>query len=134
MPQSTTKELWMNESRLIRVSGDCVCDHNFYKGNRSTADSSQSPGFRVTESCGGALLLKELIAKATADLSGWRTEFGIGPDFAALPSEYHAFCLWEPQVANPWEEDLKKQYKVWRAVEPPLGYGQPGDHSPVGAC
>lgn len=125
----------MNSSKQILVSGDCVCDHNFYKGKRATADSSQPRGFRARESCGGALLLKELVAQATADLpGGWRTEFGAGPDFKELPSDYHAFCLWEPQVANPWEKDAKKQYEVWRAVEPPLGYGQQGEKAAAGTC
>ena len=124
----------MADKKLILVSGDCVCDHNFYKGDRHTADSPKTRGFRVTESCGGALLLKRLIGEVMADVPQWEVGFGGGTGLKAdLPSNYHAFCLWEPQVANPGDP-LDKQYEVWRAVEPPLGYGPRDGKHTIKAC
>lgn len=124
----------MSDGKLILVSGDCVCDHNYYKGKRPAADSPEARGFRVTETCGGALLLRDLVARTTSDLAGWETVFGQGPDFKTLPSEYHAFCLWEPQVSNPGSQNPAERIEVWRAVEPPLGYGQPGEKATVRLC
>jgi RyR domain len=111
-------------AKTILVTGDPICDHNYYRGNRSTADSPEKRGFRLTRTPGGALMLKELIAKATASLPGWRTEFGLKVNHETLPQDYHAYCLWEPQLSNPSEKDEKKRFEVWRAVEPTLGYGQ----------
>lgn len=111
-------------SKTILVTGDPICDHNYYRGNRPTADSTEGRGFRLARTPGGALMLKDLIAKATALLAGWQTEFGLQLDHEALPQDYHAYCLWEPQLSNPTEKDEKKRFEVWRAVEPPLGYGQ----------
>jgi hypothetical protein len=111
---------------LVLVTGDPVCDHNFYQGNRATADSPAERGFRLTLTGGGALLLKDLIQRSISDVDNWRTEFGLDLNHEDLPQDYHAFCLWEPQVRNPHEKDEKKQVSVWRAVEPPLGYGHPG--------
>lgn len=111
-------------SRTILVSGDPICDHNYYRGNRATADSSEERGFRLTRTAGGALMLGELIAQTTASLTGWRTEFGLELNYEDLPQEYHAYCLWEPQLSNPAERNERKRFEVWRAVEPPLGYGQ----------
>lgn len=68
-------------------------------------------------------MLNELIKRATQPL-GWQTEFGLQLNHEKLPQDYHAYCLWEPQVSNPTEKDEKKQFEVWRAVQPPLGYGQ----------
>jgi hypothetical protein len=124
----------MSDGKLILVSGDCVCDHNYYKGKRPAADSRETRGFRVTETCGGALLLRDLIAQTTAGLAGWQTGSGYGPDFKTLPSEYHAFCLWEPQLSNPGSENPAERVEVWRAMEPPLGYGQPGEKATVRVC
>ncbi len=117
-----------SNSKLILVTGDAICDNNYYKGVRETADSRKSPGFQPRPTDGGALLLEKLIATATADLSGWRTQFDLDSDQETLPQAYHAFCLWEPQPADPQEKDPDKQYKVWRAVEPPLGYGQDSEN------
>lgn len=111
-------------SRTILVTGDPICDHNYYRGKRPTADSSHERGFRPTMTDGGALLLKELISKAIEPLTGWRTEFGLNLKLEDLPQDYHAYSLWEPQISNPTEKDEKKRFEVWRAVEPPLGYGQ----------
>ena len=112
-------------SQLILVTGDAVCDHSHFLGKRLTADSPEPRGFRLTRKGGGALLLKHLIGQATSDIAGWKTEFGLDEDYETLPPAYHAFCLWEPQVGNPQEKDTRKQVQVWRAVEPPLGYGHP---------
>lgn len=106
--------------RVILVTGDVICDHAFFLGNRMTADSPETRGFTVKRTGGGALLLKDLIASATSTIDGWTTEFGIDEDYAALPSAYHAFCLWKPEVGG---ADGKTE--VWRAVEPPFGYGCP---------
>lgn len=108
------------------VTGDPICDHNYYRGNRSTADSPEARGFRFTRTAGGALMLKDLIAETTTSLPGWRTEFGLDVNHEALPQDYHAYCLWEPQLSDPTETDEKKRFEVWRAVEPALGYGQKG--------
>lgn len=132
----------MKHEKLVLVSGDCVCDHNVYMGKRPKANSPQSPGVRTRESCGGALLLKNLIAaviadpdvkKAEADKTepdAWRVVFNAGQDLKKLPSHYHAFCLWEPQVVDPGNKDSE----VWRAVEPPLGYGQKDEKAAVRTC
>lgn len=109
--------------KLVLVTGDPICDHNFYRGNRATADSSEERGVRLTKTPGGAFLLQELIAKTIAPLAGWQAEFGLELEVSNLPLDYHAFCLWEPQVSDPAEKDEKKRFEVWRAVEPPLGYG-----------
>jgi len=111
-----------DSSKLILVTGDPICDHNYYRGNRHTADSAEKRGFRFLHSGGGSLLLKELIETAISDLSEWKTEFGLDDDYMGLPPTYHAFCLWEPQVC-PDEGDDKKSVQVWRAVLPALGYG-----------
>jgi len=112
-------------NKRILVTGDSICDHNYYRGRRSTADSPEPRGFRHKTAAGGALLLKELIEQVTGNLPGWKTEFGLNDNFETLPATHHAFCLWEPQVMNPDEKDAGKQIQVWRAVEPPLGYGHP---------
>lgn len=115
----------MSEPKLIQVTGDCVCDHNFYKGKRPKADSEEKRGFRPEETCGGAFLLTEIIAstlKASPEVAGvpWQASFWGGKEFKGLTSQYHAFSFWEPQnsVIN------DKKVEVWRASEPPLGYGQ----------
>lgn len=110
------------KTKTILVTGDPICDHNYYRGNRSTADSPQKRGFRELKTPGGALMLMELIANTTASL-GWQTEFGLEVDYEALPQDYHAYALWEPQLSNPAEKDESKRFEVWRAVEPALGYG-----------
>ncbi|MCB0670189.1 MAG: hypothetical protein KDC80_30390 [Saprospiraceae bacterium] len=110
------------KSKLILVTGDPICDHNFYTGKRKTADSSELRGFRYFHTGGGSFLLENLIVHATSDLIDWKTEFGLHSDYLALPPTSHAYCLWEPQIANP-KENLSRQYEVWRAVEPALGYG-----------
>lgn len=105
-------------SGLILVTGDPICDHNYYKGNRRTADSKEPRGFRFHRAGGGALLLNDLIA-ATMGADGWKTEFGLDPEYRTLPFNYHSFCFWEPRLA----EGDKGRTEYWRAVEPPLGYG-----------
>lgn len=114
-----------DKTRMILVTGDVVCDHNYYRGNRPTADSTQPMGVRFACTGGGALLLKDIINETAKDLPGWSTAFGLDPDYEALPPTYHAYRVWEPQIANPDENDPKKQFSVWRAGEPPLGYGHP---------
>jgi hypothetical protein len=118
--------------RTVLVIGDAVCDHNYYRGNRQTADSTEPLGLRGTRSGGGALLLKDIIAEAIKDVSGWTTGLGVSSDYETLPSDYHSHCLWEPQIANPEEKDQKKQFLVWRAVEPALGYGAPASEKGPG--
>ena len=104
--------------KTILVTGDPICDHNYYKGERRTADADDVRGFRYFRKGGGALLLRDLIAR-TMEGSGWTTEFGLDPDFESLPGSCHAFSLWEPQLGG----DPKSEAKFWRAVEPPFGYG-----------
>lgn len=115
--------------RTILVTGDPICENNYYRGNRRTADSAEKRGFRVDKKRpGGALMLKRLIETmietANPTLANWQTEFGLTLNFEELPDNYNAYCLWEPQVSNPTEKDEKKRFEVWRAVEPTLGYGQ----------
>jgi hypothetical protein len=107
--------------KIIHVTGDPICDHNYYQGLRPTADSPEQRGLRFFHSGGGALLTKDIIAAATKDLDGWKIEFGLNPDFKELPPAFHAFCLWEPQPYNVEEKDTKKGFDVWRAIEPPAG-------------
>lgn len=111
----------MNIMKTILVTGDPICDHNYYKGERPTADADNARGFRYYCKGGGALLLKDLIAKTMEGEAEWTTEFGLDPNFESLPLAYHAFCLWEPQIASP-DEGSKNQVLLWRSVEP-LGYG-----------
>jgi hypothetical protein len=109
--------------KMILVTGDPICDHNYYKGNRQTADAPMELlGFRFYRTGGGALLLKKLIAE-TMNADGWMTEFGMDSNFQALPLSYHAFCFWEPRQLD--SGNVKAEY--WRTVEPPLGYGQHDD-------
>jgi hypothetical protein len=120
------------QNKCILVTGDPVCDHNYYRGNRSAANAPDMPGFRVTETGGGAFLLKELIAtltdpNVTPNMAGWHAVFGLDVDYKLLPPQHHSFCLWEPQISNPLEEDPDKQVKVWRTADPLLGYGHPVD-------
>lgn len=110
--------------RLILVTGDPICDHDYYRGNRATADSSEERGFRTIRTGGGALLLERLIQKTTEGLDGWTTTFGLQLNHESLPTHYHAFCFWEPQISDPNEKKEEKRFDVWRAVEPTLGYGQ----------
>lgn len=111
-------------SKLVLVTGDPICDNNYYKGKRRTADSGEKPGFRFHRSGGGALLLNDLI-KLALNKDGWTAEFALNPDFATLPLNYHAFCLWEPKQIN----DRNDKAEYWRTVEPPLGYGHHDDDS-----
>jgi hypothetical protein len=112
-------------TKTILVTGDPICDCNFYQGERTTADSSKSRGFRLSGKIpGGALLLCDLLAKVLEVQPGSCVEFGLDIDPKKLPSHYHAYSLWEPQVANPGEKDESKRNTIWRAVEPVLGYGQ----------
>lgn len=131
----TARKKQSRAAKRVLVSGDCVCDHNVYKGKRRTADSSARPGVVERQECGGAMQLQELIEKtlAVSELKEWETSFGFGPSLKELPADYHAFCLWGPHVSDPSAKE-DDQYDVWRAVEPPLGYGQPGSPSTAGAC
>jgi len=112
----------MNKRKLILVTGDPICDHNYYKGKRYTADSNEIRGFREIQTGGGALLLKELIAATMQEESEWTTEFGLNADFKSLPLAFHSYCFWEPQPGG----NTKGQSEFWRAVVPQLGYGHPG--------
>lgn len=143
-------------ARLVLVTGDPVCDHDYYRGIRTAADSCEDLGFRVIRTGGGSLLqemlIREVLQQAQARETGasakgaapatvngrnaekWESQFGLTLEYRALPSRYHAFALWEPQLRNPKEKDPKKQKeRVWRAVEPLLGYGSrepdPADES-----
>ena len=110
-----------NPAQVILVTGDCIWDHNFYKGDRDRADSESQLGFRVEESGGGALLLNNLVKTTVKDEEGWVTELGLEGEFDKLPKQFHAYCLWEPH-----EKDAKdKKSKVWRTCDPPFGYGEP---------
>ncbi len=136
--------------KTILVTGDPICDHNYYKGRRFSVVSDERRGFRSECFGGGALLLKELIsrvieaaekaqteadaqeqAKAGANdktesakdaRDAWQVEFGLNEDFATLPTAYHSYCIWEPQD-GPKGLDSEKQTQFWRMIEPPLGYG-----------
>ena len=111
-------------SKTILVTGDPICDHNYYKGKRPSADSEEKPGFRFYRTGGGALLLKDLIGK-TLSKDGWRTEFGLKSGFESLPLNYHSFCFWESIEID----DGKGKAEYWRSVEPALGYGQHEDET-----
>ncbi len=112
-------------SKLILVTGDVLCDHNYYQGDRPTADSRNPLGFRYFLTGGGALLLKKLVETTTSNLPGWKTEFGLNEQYEELPPAWHAFCLWQPQTGGPAGRGAGEPGQVWRAVEPPLGYGNP---------
>lgn len=113
-------------AKTILVTGDPICDHNYYKGKRPTADSNESRGFRYFHEGGGALLLKKLIATVMEGKADWQVEFGLNEDFRSLPPAYHAFCIWEPQIGTTGA-DPKNSPHFWRALEPPLGYGPKKD-------
>ena len=128
----------------ITVLGDPICDHNFYRGLRPTPDSTEERGLCETHTEGGSMLLHSLIDKtlgicADQRAAEARKAQGLPPDqspkcqvsflpeikCADLPARCHAFALWEPQPANLQEKDEeKKKLQVWRAAEPPLGYGR----------
>ncbi len=116
--------------KTILVTGDPICDHNYYKGKRPTADSNESRGFRYFHEGGGALLLKKLIANVMEGEADWQVEFGLNEHFKSLPPAYHAFCIWEPQVAT-IGADSKNSPQFWRALEPPLGYGPKKDDDQI---
>jgi hypothetical protein len=116
--------------RTVLILGDAVCDHNLYRGNRQTADSTEDLGVRYVATGGGALLLGNIIREAMRDLAGWSIFLGVESDHTALPQSRHSYCLWEPQLSNPDEEDKKKHLVVWRAVDPLLGYGHPASEEP----
>lgn len=116
------------EPKRILVTGDPICDNNGYVGKRRTADAPERRGFFMKQMGGGSLLLSGLIAQAVADLKDWKTEFGLEVDPKTLPPEYHAYCLWQPQIANPGAEK-REQFQVWRASVPALGYGHPNPPS-----
>jgi hypothetical protein len=111
--------------RTILVLGDAVCDHNLYRGNRQAADSPEDLGVRDVPTGGGALLLGAIIKEAMTDMSDWSITLGVESAHVALPPSRHSYCVWEPQLSNPDEEDKKKHLVVWRAVDPMLGYGHP---------
>lgn len=129
-------------AKTILVTGDPICDHNYYKGKRPSAVSPEPRGFRSERVGGGALLLRNLIAqvidagvkaKAEAMENGnddtvettnddWQVEFGLNDDFRTLPSKFHSFCIWEPLVGTTGA-DPKSSPLFWRMLEPALGYG-----------
>jgi hypothetical protein len=51
-------------------------------------------------------------------------QLGLDVDSLKLPQHYHAYCLWEPQLSDLQEADDTKKRLIWRAAEPPLGYGR----------
>ncbi len=120
--------------KTILVTGDPICDHNYYKGKRLTADSGEKRGFRYYRAGGGALLLRDLIAATMTgekpDDPEWIAEFGLDPDFESLPLAYHSYCIWEPQAGG----GDKARTPYWRAIEPPLGYGHSAEEQPTGIC
>ena len=112
----------------VTVLGDPLCDHNLYRGLRDTPDSSEVRGLWTKPTGGGVLLLQDLL-KATLSKSSSCDVHGIIADpavlSAALPGHYHSYCLWEPQISDLQEKDeTRKKREVWRAAEPPLGYGR----------
>ena len=116
-------------SRTILVTGDAVYDHFSYTGERGTADSPQTRGFRQEATLGGAKLLHDLIVavlQAAPDASlqaEWSAHFGITfSDPARLPSQYHSYALWKPFPA------AEGKGQVWRAADA-LGYGTPESSS-----
>lgn len=134
----------VDNQKTILVTGDPICDHNYYKGVRSSAISPEQRGFREECMGGGALLLKDLIdkvikkaaeaqAEAKVDADGkaepaqqaqvnWQVKFGLNEDFKTLPSKYHSFCIWEP-LDGPKDKENAKPPQFWRMLEPALGYG-----------
>jgi hypothetical protein len=120
--------------KSIIVTGDVVRDCHFYEGERANADSSKPRGFRPQAGVpGGALLLCNLIRKVLEPNPECRVEFGLDIDLNKLPDQYHAYSFWRPQAADPKEQDPAKKTVVWRAVEPPLGYGQPDESADTAA-
>ena len=110
-------------SKLILVTGDVVCDNNFYKGNRATADAVKNRGLKPVRSGGGALLVKDLIKHAISDQNAWSIKFDSKTDELSVAPDHHAFCLWEPRLSFIDDKD-KERAEVWQAVDPVLGYGR----------
>jgi len=136
--------------KTILVTGDPICDHNYYhKGQRLSVVSPERGGLRATCVGGGALLLKDLISKVietkqeaqpTTDApaasepaaddkaapakqarDNWQVEFGLNEEFETLPADYHRFYIWEPQDGS--EDKVSgKASQFWRVLEH-LGYG-----------
>ncbi len=115
----------------ILITGDPVCDHNLYQGERITACSNSDLGIRIKHVPGGGAFLSELIAHVIPTLksTGWTSSFGPPVDCGQLDGEFHAFCYWEPFDASPG--DAKKEDRVWRATGTGLGYGKHGETYPV---
>lgn len=110
----------------VYVTGDAVCDHSFYNGQRPTADSDKTPGFRYSVTGGGALLLKDIIEAVTKE-DNIAVEYGLDASYRKLPMSHHAFSLWElDDTEKPCSDDKQKTYECWHAIKPELGYGQKG--------
>lgn len=115
----------MSTPRTLLVTGDAVYDHHFYAGERSTADSPNSRGFREVATLGGAKLLHDMIAAmiqaapSESPLAEWQVHFGLEfDDPSKLPTQYHAYAQWGPFPA------ADKKGQVWR-VSDAQGYGTP---------
>lgn len=107
-------------AKQILITGDVVCDRDFYCGNRFTADSEESRGLVAKITAGGSRLIRELV-NVVQKSTDWDVEFGLDVDVDKLPLQYHAYCYWEPELYDP--DDKEPPRMVWRGVPPILGYG-----------
>lgn len=112
-----------DSKKLVVVAGDPICDHNFYRGTRATADSKSTQGFEVEVTRGGALLLADIIGTTISDMPSWSVESACDVNFRRLPTAYHAYCLWEPHECQV-KSSVVPQVRVWRAAEPAFGFGK----------
>lgn len=90
-----------SKMKTVLVTDDPICVHNYYRGNRQTADSPEQCGFRLEETPGGALLLCKLIAEATKPLKGWGAVFGLDVKAAKQPRDYSRFLPLGAPVEQP---------------------------------
>lgn len=112
--------------KTILVTGDPVCDHNYYLGTRASVDAIGAEGFRYACDAGGAFLLRDLIEHAVSDSAGrWSVHCGLHPAHATLPWAFHSLCLWRPgRVAK--DRDGNEVARHWYLEKKPGGFGHTG--------
>lgn len=126
---------------VILTTGDYIRDVNIYAGSKPTPASDVEPGSQIKSEDGSVFLIRGLLSRTANSLTQQdvehkkETEFtdplpyfdvnlGISEeqlDRARQSNLLSSYAIWKPHPKTKDEND--KHNLVWRAVQPPPGYG-----------
>ena len=117
----------MSADRSILVTGDFICDHHIYEGDRFHFGDHRHRGVQIVEELGGAALVHYLLSKMTGSVHSY---LGVGlsdpesrlPRLAkgeSVPPSLSAYAIWRPYGPS---ENATPEKKMWR-TEDAMGFG-----------